>query len=126
MTERTDLEAFEAEAAARHAETAVPGSPPEEFEVYTPGAPQTRQSPATLDALMAQMAGLTALLEQMAKDGAEMKVKVKALEAFVTPGADPWRPGLAAGSASRPADAGGRPTAPPGVESSSRNRKPRW
>ena len=56
------------------------------------------------------------MLEQMAKDGAEMKIKVKALEAFVTPGADPWQPGLAPGSSSRPAEAGGRPAAPPGVE----------
>ena len=95
VNDRTGLEAFEAEAAAQHAETAVPASRadatgPEEFEMHTPGAQQTQGPPGTLDALMAQMA----LLEQMAKDGAEMKIKVKALEAFVTPGADPW-PGLA-------------------------------
>ena len=97
--QRTALFADEVEAADRHAETAVPASPPEEFEVFTLGAQRTQQFPATLEALMAQMAGMTALLENMAN-------QVKALEAYVTPGSDPWRPGLAAG----------RPAAPPGVE----------
>ena len=63
-TERTYLEAFEAGAADRHAQTAVPMSPP--------------GFPATLDAVMAQMAGMTRMLQKMAEDGAEMKLKVKA------------------------------------------------
>ena len=94
---RAYLDDFEADAADRHVGVAVPVSPP--------------GTPATLDSMMAQMAIMTGMLQKMAEDSEEMKLKVKALEAFVMPGADPWQPGLA----SRPADSGGRPAAPPGV-----------
>ena len=57
----TYLDTFEAEAADRHVRVAVPISPP--------------GSPATLDAMMAQMAVMTRMLQKMAEDGEVMKLK---------------------------------------------------
>ena len=101
MPAGTSLDEFEAEAADRHGRVPVPISPP--------------GSPVTLDAVMAQMAVMIQMLKKMAEDGEETKQKVRALEALVKPGADPWQPGLAAGLAGRSAVAGGSPAAPPGM-----------
>ena len=85
----SDLEQEEQAAAAAHAAiptpagSAGPREPRQDFDIHTPGGPGDRQE------VLRQLAGFTALLQQMRQEAEAVQRKVTDLEKLVVPGADP-------------------------------------